>query len=634
MAIRLGIDEALRTRSANGNAAGRYQVSLNEYVAEAILGAIPDRLSDFVLRATAHDAIDPALATVLWGDAGGASLLSDCVAYGLPLNRADTDSPTWRWNPAFAAQTRRILAARDPQLAIESAVLAANGLRSTAPSAAAGLALEGQAPQLAFEIIEEYWILWLLEDRVTSLDRLCRRLPLPWSERPDTLLIRACCSQRSRQEEEASRLRARAQQRSGLLGQSERDRFDVLHTYAELLLATGDDALDRASKRAVAILDQQSNERPALHASVLFLAGFAEMRLRRDGRLAVSLLQDAASIYLANGMEALGHRATAYAAFVHAYHGEFNDAVRTVAPGTAVAAFGGKEINGAIWLARGWVAYWRNDLDAAESSLRLAAEALDEPPAGPSTALQFLVLTAAARGHSADLSRAIDDLNRIAPDGAYGIPWESIRRTVAALIAERRGDLPGARELARTASTGEHVPINAVLLAALHRRLGDHARARRCLADAGVAAMPYTRAHAAVVEALLSLDEGRRDEAHLALERALDCAAPEGVRRCFAENAADLRPLLEEHSIWGTSHEALVLDLLHDSGSPPVDFGLSPRELEILRFMRTRITAAEMAEALYISIATVKTHQRSIYRKLGVRNRREALIAALTSGLI
>jgi LuxR family maltose regulon positive regulatory protein len=46
------------------------------------------------------------------------------------------------------------------------------------------------------------------------------------------------------------------------------------------------------------------------------------------------------------------------------------------------------------------------------------------------------------------------------------------------------------------------------------------------------------------------------------------------------------------------------------------------------------MTAAEMAEALYISIATVKTHQRSIYRKLGVRNRREALIAALSNGLI
>lgn len=37
------------------------------------------------------------------------------------------------------------------------------------------------------------------------------------------------------------------------------------------------------------------------------------------------------------------------------------------------------------------------------------------------------------------------------------------------------------------------------------------------------------------------------------------------------------------------------------------------------------MTTAEIAEALYVSINTVKTHQRAIYRKLGVANRREAV---------
>jgi len=37
------------------------------------------------------------------------------------------------------------------------------------------------------------------------------------------------------------------------------------------------------------------------------------------------------------------------------------------------------------------------------------------------------------------------------------------------------------------------------------------------------------------------------------------------------------------------------------------------------------MTTAEIAEALYVSVNTIKTHQRAIYRKLGVANRREAV---------
>ena len=55
---------------------------------------------------------------------------------------------------------------------------------------------------------------------------------------------------------------------------------------------------------------------------------------------------------------------------------------------------------------------------------------------------------------------------------------------------------------------------------------------------------------------------------------------------------------------------------------------LTEREKEILTFLRTTMTADEIAAHLGIAYPTVKTHIRSIYRKLGVTKRRAAVQAA------
>jgi DNA-binding transcriptional ArsR family regulator len=46
------------------------------------------------------------------------------------------------------------------------------------------------------------------------------------------------------------------------------------------------------------------------------------------------------------------------------------------------------------------------------------------------------------------------------------------------------------------------------------------------------------------------------------------------------------------------------------------------------------MTNQEIAEALFLSINTVKTHLRSVYRKLGVTTRRQAISAAGRLGLL
>lgn len=50
---------------------------------------------------------------------------------------------------------------------------------------------------------------------------------------------------------------------------------------------------------------------------------------------------------------------------------------------------------------------------------------------------------------------------------------------------------------------------------------------------------------------------------------------------------------------------------------------LTPREADVLELLRQGRSNAEIALALHVSIETVRTHRRNIYRKLGVRTRRE-----------
>jgi LuxR family maltose regulon positive regulatory protein len=54
----------------------------------------------------------------------------------------------------------------------------------------------------------------------------------------------------------------------------------------------------------------------------------------------------------------------------------------------------------------------------------------------------------------------------------------------------------------------------------------------------------------------------------------------------------------------------------------------------VLRFLPTMLKASEIADDLYVSVNTVKAHLRSVYRKLGVGTRREAVERAKAAGLL
>lgn len=62
--------------------------------------------------------------------------------------------------------------------------------------------------------------------------------------------------------------------------------------------------------------------------------------------------------------------------------------------------------------------------------------------------------------------------------------------------------------------------------------------------------------------------------------------------------------------------------------------GLTDREVDVLRHMATGATNAEIAAALFVSEATVKTHVGSIFSKLAVRDRAAAIVYAYRHGFV
>jgi LuxR family maltose regulon positive regulatory protein len=127
-----------------------------------------------------------------------------------------------------------------------------------------------------------------------------------------------------------------------------------------------------------------------------------------------------------------------------------------------------------------------------------------------------------------------------------------------------------------------------------------------------------------------------------ALERALDLAESDAVLSLFLLHPAP--GLLERHARHHTVHAALIAEILsllagNRHASPPIRpqatlEPVSESEIRVLRYLPTNLSAPEIANELYVSPNTVKTHLSHLYAKLGAHRRAEAVERARALGLL
>ncbi len=116
------------------------------------------------------------------------------------------------------------------------------------------------------------------------------------------------------------------------------------------------------------------------------------------------------------------------------------------------------------------------------------------------------------------------------------------------------------------------------------------------------------------------------------LERALTLAEPEGHVRIFVDEGASMAALLTAAASHGLARDFVRLLLPRfgrtddrKSANKALVEPLSERELDVLRLLGTDLDGPGIARELVVALSTIRTHTKSIYAKLGVSNRREAV---------
>jgi len=150
--------------------------------------------------------------------------------------------------------------------------------------------------------------------------------------------------------------------------------------------------------------------------------------------------------------------------------------------------------------------------------------------------------------------------------------------------------------------------------------------------------------HACLLEAIARDGLGDAHATRRALERALDLASTERLMFPFLIDPAP--ELLERHRQHGTAHAVLISEILNliATREPAALPGtrrfrgfvepLSQAEARVLRYLPTTLSVPEIADQLYVSVNTVRTHTRHIYDKLGAHRRHEVVDVARALGLL
>ena len=321
-------------------------------------------------------------------------------------------------------------------------------------------------------------------------------------------------------------------------------------------------------------------------------------------------------------------------------------------------------------LARGWMSFWLGRADEVDGWL----DCLDDLPGGlGAIELSATVLRSALEYQRGDVGRFLAVAERAMALPAHeAFPTRSLASMVSGLGRYFSGDSAGAleplEEARRTAPAVGwaqlRVPTHAALGAA-HADAGwvDQAEAATAEAERLLAEFSLTESatasfvHLARAKVLELRDDLTAADAELA--RAAELARRSAwlldLAHALVLRAGLQRRQREFDAARATAREARVaVDSCRDPGALADKLArteralqvapaaraagrvygeLSERELVVLRLLATNLSQREIGSELYVSLNTVKSHTRSVFRKLGVASRADAVAKGRELGL-
>ena len=133
-----------------------------------------------------------------------------------------------------------------------------------------------------------------------------------------------------------------------------------------------------------------------------------------------------------------------------------------------------------------------------------------------------------------------------------------------------------------------------------------------------------------LVEAELVIDQ--ENLALKEMKKALEIGALVGAKETFLRQASRMGTLIikaasESPTVYLEDLASAIAERIKGAGENKweISASLTKREVEVLRHLSTDRPISEIARNLHISINTMKTHLKNLYRKLEVENRNEAV---------
>jgi LuxR family maltose regulon positive regulatory protein len=193
------------------------------------------------------------------------------------------------------------------------------------------------------------------------------------------------------------------------------------------------------------------------------------------------------------------------------------------------------------------------------------------------------------------------------------------------------GDVDRAQDLFDDIEPG---PERALLEARLALAGGSPATVEPLLAPAQESGNRRHQFEAVALAARAAAQDGDLAAARRALGGVAVVAQREGMLRTFLDEGFDIRDLVTIPAAPGLAVAAASVRGRQPQAGVTLIEPLSERELSVLRYLPSRLSNREIGDELYVSLNTVKSHLKTIYRKLDVDRRDDAVRRARQLGLL